>query len=57
MSTLFDNIYQDERIAAARAKPVLPVEVLEHIQRAKLLVSRFLPKLTTLQEIGLDQGL
>ena len=37
--------------------PALPVEVLEHIQRAKLLAAHFLPKLTTLQEIELDQGL
>lgn len=57
MSTLFDNIYQDEQISAARSKPDLPVEVLEHIRRAKLLEALSLPKLTTLQEIELDQGL
>ena len=34
----------------------LPVEVLEHIQRAKLLAAHFLPKLSTLQGIELDQG-
>ena len=57
MSTLFDNIYQDQRIIAAISKPNSPIEVPERIQSANLVELRSLPKLTTLQEIELDQGL